>query len=293
MKTLKRCEWPAGDAVMLRYHDEEWGVPVHDDWKQFEYAHRQAAGLVNDHLVHCFRHRQLAQLARKRWCRVTTGVVLLCLIGVVASASGTAAEEPPPAADQTTWTFDTDHTGAAPAGFSFGRTGRGAPGRWIVQSAPDAPSGQNVLAQVDADHTDYRFPMAVALAPTLRNLRVAVKCKPVAGEVDQACGLVFRYQDENNYYVTRANALEGNVRLYRVVKGNRQQFASWNGAVATGAWHELAAEARGDHFTVYWDGQEIMAADDQTFREPGKVGVWTKADSVTYFDNLRVEPLGP
>jgi len=149
-----------------------------------------------------------------------------------------------------------------------------------------------VLAQVDADATDYRFPVAVASEPELRDVRLSVKCKPVSGEVDQACGLVFRYQDENDYYVTRANALEHNIRLYHVVHGNRQQFATWNGTVATGVWHELKVEAQGDHLLVFWDGQQIMDAHDQTFSQAGKVGVWTKADSVTYFDDLRVEPLG-
>lgn len=191
------------------------------------------------------------------------------------------------------WTFDADHAGETPVGFSFGRTGTGRLGRWVVQAAPDAPSGPNVLAQVDTDQTDDRFPVAVADEPTLRDLRLSVKCKPVSGTVDQACGLVFRYQDENNYYITRANALEGNVRLYHVVTGTRQQVAGWDGAVVTRTWHELVVEAKGDHFTVYWDGQEIIDADDRTFRESGKVGVWTKADSVTYFDNLRVESLAP
>ena len=193
--------------------------------------------------------------------------------------------------DATTWNFDQDRAGEAPREFSFGRTGQGRPGRWVVQAEHDAPSGPNVLAQVDADATDYRFPVAVANEPILRDMRLSVKCKPVSGEVDQACGLVFRYQDENNYYVTRANALEGNIRLYHVVKGARQQFAGGNGSVASGVWHELVVEAQGEQFMVYWDGQEVMHAQDKTLPNPGKVGVWTKADSITYFDNLRVEPL--
>ena len=193
--------------------------------------------------------------------------------------------------DATTWSFDQDHASEAPKGFSFGRTGQGRPGRWVVQAEQDAPSGPNVLAQVDTDATDSRFPVAVVNEPILRDVRLSVKCKPVSGEVDQACGLVFRYQDENNYYVTRANALEGNVRLYHVVKGARQQFAEWGGPVASGVWHELVVEARGEQFTVYRDGQKVITAQDKTFLDPGKVGMWTKADSVTYFDNLRVESL--
>jgi len=190
-----------------------------------------------------------------------------------------------------TWDFQSDKVDEAPAGFSFGRTGRGRPGKWVVRTDPSAPAGDRVLAQVDADDTGDRFPVAVADAPILRDLRLEVRCKPVSGKTDQACGLVFRYQDENNYYVTRANALEDNVRLYHVVNGRRGQFAGWNGKVAGQAWHTLAVEARGNRFQVFFDGARVIDAQDDTFKDAGKVGVWTKADSVTWFDALSVKPL--
>ncbi len=227
--------------------------------------------------------------------RVIRAVSVVVLVGasVVCGVSKVVRAEEAKQTGMKTWTFDADRIGEAPSGFSFGRTGSGRVGRWIVQADKDAPSGSNVLAQVDSDKTDYRFPVAVANEPVFRDLRLFIKCKPVAGEADQACGLVFRYQDENNYYMARANALEGNVRLYRVVKGNRQQLASWNGAVASGIWHELRVEARGDHLTIIWDGQPVIDAHDQTFPDAGRVGVWTKADSVTYFDDLKVESIEP
>ncbi len=190
------------------------------------------------------------------------------------------------------WDFEIGQPGEVPAGFLFARTGNGRVGQWILKVEPDAPSGRQVLAQVDADATDFRFPLAVADEPSLANLWLSVKCKPVSGAGDQACGLVFRYQDENNYYLARANALEQNVRLYRVVNGGRRQLAGWSGGVASRVWHALRVEARGERFIVFWDGQQIMNATDATFGKPGKVGVWTKADSVTYFDDLHVEPLG-
>ena len=185
------------------------------------------------------------------------------------------------------WSFDGDAPDKAPTGFSFGRTGQGGPGKWVVKTDKGAPSGGRVLAQIDADDTDYRFPVAVADAPVARDVVLSVRCKPVSGKVDQACGLVFRYRDADNYYVTRANALEGNVRLYHVKDGQRKQLASWNGTVRSGAWHELALEAKGDHLQVQWDGKRVIDARDKTFPEAGKVGLWTKADSVTYFDDLR------
>jgi hypothetical protein len=148
-----------------------------------------------------------------------------------------------------------------------------------------------VLAQTDADATDDRFPVAVADAPALRDVRASVRCKPVAGKVDQACGLVLRYRDENNYYLARANALENNVRFYFVKDGHRRQLESWSGPVTTKAWHELRFEAQGERFEVVWDGRKVIDGRDMTFSEAGKVGVWTKADSVTYFDDLVATPL--
>ena len=190
------------------------------------------------------------------------------------------------------WHFDSLPAGQPPAGFSFGHTGGGRVGHWIVQSASDAPSPPNVLAQVDSDRTDYRFPVAATLSPSFTDGSVSVKCKPVSGHVDRACGLVFRYGDENNYYLTRANALEDNVRFYYVKNGRRIQLANWSGKVTSSVWHELRVDFQGDHVEVYWDGTKRIDAHDHTFRGSGRVGVWTKADSYTLFDDLTARPLG-
>src|SRR5215813_9397270 len=186
-----------------------------------------------------------------------------------------------------TWNFDSDTVGKPPAGFSFGRTGKGAEGQWVVRSESDAPSKGNVLAQVSTDDTDYRFPVAFT-GPDFKDLRLSVKCKPVSGKVDQGCGLVLRLKDADNYYVVRANALEDNVRLYHVVNGRRVQFAGANFKVSSGTWHELRVELTGNTFTCYFDGVKKIEASDDTFKDAGKVGLWTKADSVTYFDDLTV-----
>ena len=212
------------------------------------------------------------------------GVAALLLIANMSGAGESTA--PPP----TTWNFDSDKPDTPPAGFAFGRTGGGREGRWVVRAEKDAPSAPNVLAQVDGDATDYRFPVAFT-GPEMNDLRLSVKCKPVAGKVDQGCGLVFRLKDADNYYLTRANALEDNVRLYHVVNGHRRQFAGWNGKVARQTWHALAVEARGNHFQVFFNGKKVIDAHDKTFTEAGKIGVWTKADSVIYFDDLSAQPL--
>jgi hypothetical protein len=121
---------------------------------------------------------------------------------------------------------------------------------------------------------------------------VSVRCKPVSGRVDQACGIVWRYRDENNYYLARANALEDNVRFYYVENGRRREVKGWRGKVSSGVWHQLRADMRGDHVDVYFDGSKIIDARDSRFSAPGKVGVWTKADSHTLFDDLTASPLG-
>jgi hypothetical protein len=145
------------------------------------------------------------------------------------------------------------------------------------------------MAQLDADSTNYRFPVAVSERISVRDFRLSVRCKPVSGKVDQACGLVFRYLDENNYYVSRANALEDNVRFYHVIAGKRSELASWSGRVTTGSWPEVDVNAKGDLFEISWDGKKVIEARDKTCSETGKIGLWTKADSVTHFDDLSVE----
>jgi hypothetical protein len=190
-----------------------------------------------------------------------------------------------------TRTFEADAAGLAPAGFSFGRTGNGRPGQWLVRAEPGAPSGGNVLVQMDSDATSFRFPVAVMNDPVVRDVRVSVRCKMLAGKVDQACGLVARYRDEGNYVITRANALENNIRLYTVKSGERDEIASHDVGVTPNVWHEYRLDIRAEHLEVFWDGQRVLDHHDSTFTGPGRTGVWTKADSITYFDDFKVEPL--
>jgi hypothetical protein len=215
--------------------------------------------------------------------------------GPAASATPPNTPEPTPSGEARpraiSLTFDNDAPDAAPVGFSFGRTGKGAVGKWLIKAEADAPSGPHVLAQTDADDTNFRFPVAVANEPIVKDVRVSVRCKVISGRVDQACGLVARYRDENNYVITRANALEGNIRLYTVRNGKRSEIASYSGEVTPNVWHDYRFELKGDQLQVFWNGQRVLDHRDGTFSEAGRAGVWTKADSVTHFDDLRVEGL--
>ncbi|MFI5029573.1 MAG: hypothetical protein ACHQPH_02605 [Reyranellales bacterium] len=170
-------------------------------------------------------------------------------------------------------------------------TGRGGPVAWRVIDDPTAPAGPKVLAETSKDTTDYRFPLAVFDQPVLQDLDVAVRFKTVGGEVDRAAGIAVRLADRDNYYVVRANALEDNVRLYKVVKGDRRQFAGANIRVPSGVWQELRLVARGSRFEVFHEGKSLYSATDATFSAAGRVALWTKADSVTSFDDLRIAAL--
>jgi len=176
----------------------------------------------------------------------------------------------------------------SPVAFKPMLTGRGGQVAWSVIDDPSAPAGPKVLAQTSKDRTDYRFPMAVFDQPVLADLDVAVRFKPVSGEVDRAAGIAVRLIDRDNYYVVRANALEDNVRLYKVVKGDRQQFAGANAKVPSGIWQELRLVVRGNRVEVFFAGKSLYVATDATFTAAGRVALWTKADSVTWFDDLRI-----
>jgi 3-keto-disaccharide hydrolase len=174
------------------------------------------------------------------------------------------------------WSFDDAALGALPEPLI------NVLGDWRIEVADGAPS--KVLRQTGS-YKNPDFPRVVVKGLTFTDLDLRVRCRPETGDTDRACGLMFRLKDSDNYYVTRANALEGNVRLYRVVDGDRKQFASADLDVIAGRWHTLEATARGTRLTVSWDGKQVIDATDDTFAR-GKIGLWTKADSVTAFDDL-------
>ena len=172
-----------------------------------------------------------------------------------------------------------------PAGFSFARTGGGADGKWQVVAEATAKGGR-AIEQQSADHTDYRLPLAIHESFSAKDLIMQARFKPVAGKIDQAGGVVVRLADPDNYYVARANALENNVRFYRVVAGRRQQLGTANIRVTSNEWHVLAVRAEGDRYTVSYDGAVLFEVKDDTFPDAGGVALWTKADSVTRFDQV-------
>lgn len=180
-----------------------------------------------------------------------------------------------------TFNFDDAKAGELPSGWTATTTGTGKP-KWTVEKDDSAPSKPNVLKQSG----EAAYPLCVKNDANLKDGFVEVKFKPVSGEEDQAGGVIWRYKDADNYYIARANALEGNVRIYHFINGKRTQFKGANLKVASGEWHTLRVDFKANHFIVTFDGQKLFEADDDKLTDAGKAGVWTKADSVTLFDDF-------
>lgn len=198
---------------------------------------------------------------------------------------------------QTKLDFNQDKPGSPPSNFTTALTGKGKPGVWVVLKDDTAPSKGNVLAQTDADRTGYRFPVCVYDGLTVKDADISVKLKAISGKGDQGGGLLWRYQDKDNYYIVRANALEDNVVLYKVQHGQREDLPLKGEGKTYGKkvkvpplqWNTLRVIVAGKLFTVYFNGAKLYEVEDTTFTEAGKVGLWTKADSVIHFDDLEVK----
>ncbi len=188
-------------------------------------------------------------------------------------------------------TFDNGPLGMTPPEWTVAMTNHGRAPRWEIVRDMSAATQPYVFAQVSDDPTRDRFPLAVFNAVTFRDGDVSVRMKPVSGREVQAGGLVWRYRDENNYYVARANALQHNVQVFKVENGRRVPLMEGvRHEIPSNAWSIIKVSARGNRFQVYMDHRRILQGWDNTFMSGGKVGLWTVADSVTYFDDFRINP---
>jgi hypothetical protein len=177
--------------------------------------------------------------------------------------------------------FDSTKTGSLPAGWACGVTGKGVP-QWSVQADPTAPSAPQVLQQ----NGSGTFPWCVKKDASLLDGHLEVKFKPMRGKQDQAGGVVWRWRDGDNYYVARANALENNVSLYYTESGRRNTLKYVDAPVPANTWHTLRVEFSGTRIRVTLNGKVYIELDDAHIQGAGAVGLWTKADSVTAFDDF-------
>ena len=211
---------------------------------------------------------------------------LIVVICVVFAANAVAADKNE---QEGKWTFENAKVGKLPEGWIAGVTGskKGRAPRWKVI----LDKGRNVLAQLESGGERGDFPVCLKQGSSLKDGTVSVRFKSISGRVDQAGGVVFRAKDMDNFYIARANALENNVSIYVTHKGQRKTIKYWEDIdVALNKWHELKVETNGFTFKVFLNGKLVGKIEDgqRIFPDAGMVGVWTKADSVTYFDTLSV-----
>ncbi|WP_245452184.1 hypothetical protein [Bradyrhizobium forestalis] len=188
-----------------------------------------------------------------------------------------------------TLNFDNAPAGMPPDGWTLTKTGQGQP-KWTIEADATAPSQPNVLKQSGR----ATFPVAIKSDTSIGDGFVEVKFKAIAGSEDRAAGIIWRAKDADNYYVVRANALEDNVVLYRTIKGVRTSLEivgrkggyGVSAPVASAQWHALRCDFAGNRFKVTYDGKPLFEVEDATITDAGMIGLWTKADSVTLFDDL-------
>jgi hypothetical protein len=214
----------------------------------------------------------------------------------VAVLLGRAAESPSAA---TVYSFEDAPVGQPPSDFTEALTAGGGPVKWRVIEAPDAPSGKRVVAQLSQDATNSRYPLLVLNEFQAKDVDVSVRFKPISGQKDQAAGIVWRWQDKDNYLVVRANALEDNVVAYKTVAGKRSSLGIQGDAKSYGVeakvppnqWSTLRVRTAGKLAEIYLNDRKLFAVENDAFTAAGKVGLWTKADSVTQFDDLKIVSL--
>jgi hypothetical protein len=209
-------------------------------------------------------------------------VLSACAFAWILVAGGSGARSAPgeeEKAAKKSWNFDEDKSGILPKGFT------GEAGEWKVVADGTAPSKGNAFAQ-SAKSSRSTFNLVLVNDASFTDVDISVKMKAIAGAIDQGGGVVWRAKDAKNYYIARYNPLEENLRVYKVEDGNRsKEFQSIDIDKADG-WHTLRVVMKGDRIECYYDGKKHIDIRDSTFKEAGKIGLWTKADAQTHFDDL-------
>jgi hypothetical protein len=211
---------------------------------------------------------------------------VLVLLLVASAAVGATADEPKAV------TFGKADLGKVPAGWKAAQTGKGEGSIWKVVEDKTAPSKSGFALAQTAESPGAVFNLCVSEGTSFKDVEVSVAFKANAGKKDRGGGVVWRYQDADNYYIARMNPLEDNFRVYKVVGGKRSaEFRDAEVKVPAGEWHTLSIKMVGDKIECSLDGKKYLDAKDATFGEAGKVGLWTKADARTSFDNFRAKEL--
>ncbi len=188
--------------------------------------------------------------------------------------------------------FDKEPIGKLPANWVAKQTGVAKlPRVWQVVADDSAPSKPNVLALTKTESEGIVSNLLILDKPPFKDVDISVRLKAISGKVDQGGGVIWRCKDENNYYICRLNPLESNFRVYKMEQATRTQFASAKVEAQEGKWYTLRVTMTGSDIACYLDGQKLLEAKDETFPSAGTIGLWTKADAATAFDDLEVKPV--
>lgn len=205
-------------------------------------------------------------------------------IGAMAAQAETAAHAP-------AWNFDREQPGTLPSEFSIGTLFDGrAAGEWQVLATERAKSPPHVLAQLMAKGAEHAYKITLIKGIVASDLNLQVSFLPIQGQADMGGGLIWRAADDRNYYLARANPLEQNIRVYRVENGIRHLLENFNQTIDVRQWHTLQVTHQGCHVNIFFDGRQVLDLCEKTF-QTGMIGLWTKSDAVTYFDDLQFQQL--
>jgi hypothetical protein len=187
------------------------------------------------------------------------------------------------------WTFDDDPPESLPPEFQVGTLFDGRPaGEWKILQTEMANNGTHVLGQLMGKGAEHAYKVVLIQGTTATDLDLRVSFLPISGKADMGGGLIWRATDDRNYYLTRANPLEQNIRVYRVVKGVRHMLENFDQTIDVRQWHTLRVTHQGCRVNIFYDDKQVFDLCDKTFHE-GMIGLWTKSDAVTYFDDLRLQ----
>ena len=204
-------------------------------------------------------------------------------------AFGAVAAQGETASPAQTWNFDREQPGTLPGEFSIGTLFDGRPaGDWQVLATDRAKSPPHVLAQLMAKGAEHAYKVLLIREVIASDLNLEVSFLPIQGQADMGGGLIWRAADDRNYYLARANPLEQNIRVYRIVNGVRHLLQNFNQTIDVRQWHTLRVMHRGCQINIFYDDKQVFDLCDKTFHT-GTIGLWTKSDAVTYFDDLQLQ----
>ena len=212
---------------------------------------------------------------------------------LVAISAGfwTVATQAETASPALVWNFDREQPGTLPSEVSIGTLFDGRPaGDWQVLTTDRAKSHPHVLAQLMAKGAEHTYKVVLSKDVIASDLTLEVSFLPIQGQADMGGGLIWRAADDRNYYLARANPLEQNIRVYRVVKGVRHLLENFNQTIDVRRWHTLRVTHQGCHVNIFFDDKQVLDLCDKTF-QAGMIGLWTKSDAVTYFDDFQLQQL--